>query len=277
MNKHTTTILLLLGAVATGGAGWFLTHKYVDSQVTDYKVKVDKQLDTIPLVVASKEMQPGMLVSAENVSVRQVPRAFAPSTASGPNQFSQLKGRQIIYKVAPGEPILPSHLAKVSASTFSSILNKGERALTIPVDSKNSISGFLRPGDLVDMFITLNPDAQSPQARTLPLISNVKILATGTHIEGQADIPSKGRRADDQYSEITVGVSPKDAGRIVHAQSLGTLSLVMRAREDETDFKDYVSIDNLTDIKVKPAAAPVAPPAVSKMPSGVQIIRGGKT
>lgn len=276
MNKNTTTIVLLVGAVVTGVAGWFLTGKYVKTQVTDYQTKVERQLDTIPLIVAGRELAPGEVITEENVSVRQVPRAYAPSTGSAPDQFEELKGRQVIYTVASGDPILSSHLAKVSASSFSQILAKGERALTIPVDSKNSISGFLRPGDAVDMFVTLSSDTMSQQSRTVPLISNVKVLATGSHIDGQAEVQTP-TGASEQYNEITIGVKPRDAGRIVHAQSLGALSLVMRPRDDDSDFKDYVSIDNLTDIKVRPPAPPPPPPAAPKGPTGFQVIRGGKT
>lgn len=280
MKKNVTTVLLLTGAIATGGLGWYLAGHYVTTKVQEKQIALDKQLNTIPVIVASRKLVAGDIIDPTTVSVRQVPKAYAPSSAISPDSFESVKGKQVLYEIQPGDAITESYLAKLSTNSFSSLLKPGERALTIPVDTKNSISGFLKPGDNVDMYITYSDaSAQSQsQSRTLPLLSGVKVLATGEHLEGEIAKPSD-TGAREQFSEITVSVSPRDAGRVIHGQSLGTISLALRPRDEvNQDFKDYVSIDNLTDIKFR---APTPPPVVTNPASApahtFQVIRGGKT
>ena len=280
MKKNVTTILLLTGAIATGGAGWYLAGHYVNTKVQEKQTALDKQLNTIPIIVATHKLIPGDVIDPTTVSVRQVPKAYAPAAAVDPALFDNIKGKQVLYEIAQGDAVTEFHLAKVSASSFSTLLKPGERALTISVDSKNSISGFLRPGDNVDMYITYSDTSHNdstPQSRTLPLLSGVKVLATGEHLEGEAVMPSQSPK--EQFSEITVSLTPKDAGRVIHGQSLGSITLALRPRDEvNQDFKDYVSVDNLTDIKFRSPP----PPAVNNSTSApahstFQVIRGGKT
>ena len=48
-----------------------------------------------------------------------------------------------------GDPILPVHAVAQVQTAFSSHLSAGRRAITMPVDAINSVSGLLQPGDLI--------------------------------------------------------------------------------------------------------------------------------
>jgi len=122
-----------------------------------------------------------------------------------------------------GESLLTNFLASSKSSGFSNLIEKGKRALTFPVDVVSSLSGLLRPGDRIDLMVTLNQGKRV----TLPLLKDVTILATGGIVD---DV---GRMSDDgAYQTITITVSPLNAAKITHARNVGSVTVVLRSGKD---------------------------------------------
>src|SRR3546814_11736033 len=77
-----------------------------------------------------------------------------------------------------GDPILPVHATAHEAGAFSSFLSSGRRAITMPVDAINSVSGLLQPGDLIELYVSF----EYPRRRlTAPLFQGVRVLELGAH------------------------------------------------------------------------------------------------
>ncbi|PCJ29395.1 MAG: Flp pilus assembly protein CpaB [Moraxellaceae bacterium] len=261
-SNNKITIVLLVAAVLTGGAGWFLTQDYIDTQVSDYKSDFEGEREATAVVVASMDLKIGDIISSNSAQIRQIPKAYVQKNSITPQQFSTVDGRQIIHNIKRGEPILSIHVNTVKVEGLASLLKTGERAITIPVDSLDTNSGFLSPGDWVDLYVTLKDGERD---RTVPLVERVHVLATGT------DIDDGIREKQQRYNEITLGVKPVDASRVIHAQTVGDISVLLRKAEDsESMFEDYVTIDNLIGT---PQEAPPEP----KKPSGwgFELIKGG--
>lgn len=263
-NNNKVTIFLLVGALLAGGAGWFLTQDYINTEVTEYQSSFDQERQAIPVVVAARDMAVGEMVGSQSAQVRNIPAAYVHRDAVSPNAFvAKLSGRQLVHPVKAGEPILPVHVTSVKIEGLASMLKKGERAITIPVDTLDTISGFLNPGDNVDLYITLK---DGDRDRTVPLVENIRVLATGTDIDDGIKEQNQKR-----YSEITLGVSPLHATRIIHAQTVGDIAVLLRGSEDaDSSFDDYVTIDNLIDIPQENAPEPQR--ATSW---GFELIKGG--
>ena len=263
-NNNKITIILLVGALLAGGAGWFLTQDYINTEVTEYQSSFDQERQAIPVVVAARDMGVGEMVNSQSAQLRNIPAAYVHRDAVSPNGFSsKLSGRQLVHPVKAGEPILPIHVASVKIEGLASMLKKGERAITIPVDTLDTISGFLNPGDNVDLYITLK---DGDRDRTVPLVENIRVLATGIDIDDGIK-----ERNQKKYSEITLGVTPLHATKIIHAQTVGDIAVLLRGSEDEeSSFDDYVTIDNLIDIPQDNAPEPQR--ATSW---GFELIKGG--
>lgn len=265
MNKSSNklTIFLLLGAVLTGGVGWFLTQDYIKTQVTTHKKSFEDSRQAVPVVVAAADLNVGDMVSAGTAQVRNIPKAYVHIDAIHPSRFAELEGKQIMHAVKAGEPILKIHVSHVKVEGLASLLGEGQRAVTIPVDKLDTHSGFLSPGDYVDLMVTLKDGERD---RTVPLMQNIRVLATGTDIDDGIEEKDQKR-----YGEITLGVTPLYATKLIHAQTVGDISVLLRRPEDEgSTFEDYVTIDNLIDI---PQEAPPAPARRSTW--GFELIRGG--
>lgn len=261
-SNNKLTIMLMLGALLTGGASWYLTQNYISTQVSDYKSNFDEEREAVSVVVASRNLVVGDVLSASVASIRQVPKAYVHKGAVTPNQFSAVEGRQIIHPIRKGETILDVHVNAVKVDGLASLLESGQRAITLPVGTEDTFSGFLKPGDVIDLYITLQDGERD---RTVPLIEEVKVLATGGDIDD-------GIASEDQtYTEITVGVSPSDATRLIHGQSVGDISVLLRKPDDdESSYDDYVTIDNLIDIPQE-----VAPAPQRHTGWGFELIKGG--
>lgn len=263
-NNNKVTIVLLVGAILSGAAGWYFTNQHISSEVDGYKQSFDDSRQAIQVVVAATNLNVGDLITGQNAQVRQIPKSYVHVDSVTPNRFDAvLAGRQIIHPVRKGEPILSVHVNKVKVEGLSSLIEPGQRAITIPVDTLDTISGFLNPGDFVDLYITLKDGERD---RTVPLVENVKVLATGQDIDD--GIKEKNQKS---VSEITLGVTPLNATKIIHGQTVGDIAVLLRRSEDETSsFEDYVTIDNLIEIPQQ-----AAPEPQRRATWGFELIKGG--
>jgi len=266
-SNNKNSIILLVCAVAAGAGGWYLSKNHIQSEISSYKSSFESEREAVEVIVAKHDLSIGDEINTTTASIRKIPKAYVQSEAMSPAQFSMIQGRQLLHPVRAGQPILALHVSKVKVDGLSSLLREGERAITIPVSTLDTFSGFLAPGDFVDLMITLKDgDAK----RTVPLAQNLRILATGKDLDD--GIPDQKQR---RYSEITLGVTPLYATRLIHAQTVGDISLLLRRPEDEAQrFDDYVTLDNLVDIPNE--AKKVEPPPQQKQPWGFEVIKGGK-
>jgi pilus assembly protein CpaB len=272
-SNNRTSIILLFCAIAAGGAGWYLSKQYISSEVSTYKATFEAERKTVPVVVANFYLKVGDEISTANASVREIPKSYVPANAVAPNQFSSvLEGRQILHPVRGGDPIFANSVSQAKISGLASLLKTGERAITIPVSNLDTFSGFLNPGDFIDLMITMK---DGEQKRTVPLAQNLRVLAAGTDLDD--GVPERDKKKA-RVGEITLGVKPLVATRLIHAQTVGDITLLLRKPEDTDDeFMDYVTIENLVDIPMEQKVVePPPPPPKPKSEWGFELIKGGK-
>src|SRR3546814_12825347 len=101
-----------------------------------------------------------------------------------------------------GDPILPVHATAHEAGAFSSFLSSGRRAITMPVDAINSVSGLLQPGDLIDLYVSF---AYQRRRITAPLLPGALVLATGANTKYAIDSVS-ARPGDSATVTLDAGI-----------------------------------------------------------------------
>lgn len=258
MNTNRLTIFLLIGAILAGLAGWYLSNRFIEDSLESHKEKFDKGQEKIKVVVAAADLATGVSINASNAVLREMPKAYVHRDAITEVTFPQIVGRQLLYPLGSGDPVLSAHVSLSEYRSFSDIIPKGMRAITIPIDSTNSISGFLSPGNFVDLLITLRSGSK-PQ--TTQLLSAVKVIATGQNIDN-------GLAPTRNFNEITLGVTPFDAARITHAMSIGKITVVLRTQDDTAASKKHtIDASNLIDKKKQ-----VKPRKIKDF----EVIRGGR-
>lgn len=215
-------VSLGVGLLAALGA-----RSYLSNQMA--AIEARGRGETVDVVVAKTKLQKGDVLSSDTVAVRSVPLDYSHSNALRPNQFDTFDGKALAFSVDGGEMVLWSMLEGKKAPTFSARVDIGKRALTVPVDEINSISGLLEPGDLIDLMVTVS---QKDKKFTFPLLQAVRVMATG---QRSVDDPKSGERR--QYSTVTLDASPEQAQNVIVAREAGRITALLRNPGDKQPFK----------------------------------------
>lgn len=194
------------------------------------------------IVVARAAVPPGSLLTQENL--REVPwRATEPLDGS----FARIEdlvreGRRLtLASLRRNEPVLASRItAPNQRATLSTQLDDGMRAAAVRVDEVRGVAGFVLPGDRVDIILTRGENSTgSEQAFADVLLQNVKVLAVDQIATEGQDKPTVARA-------VTLELSQPQAQKVVLAQGVGRLSLILRqAGESGGDAAARVSVSDL--------------------------------
>jgi pilus assembly protein CpaB len=201
------------------------------------------------ILVAGEDIPAGARLAKSNLAQREVPEAYVHQSSIRKGEENQIIGRPVSEKIAQGQPLLWSDFELQKSATarrLSAAVQKGQRAVTIPVDMSGSIAGMLRPGDRVDILGTF-ARAQQDYA-TVTLLQNVLVLATGElrgSGEGEAEGPTTGNVRS--FNNITLSVDPEEAELLVFAMQRGPVNVALRSQDDVATFDD-VPEKNFGDI-----------------------------
>ena len=217
------TWIVLGVALGIGGLAAFAARSYLTSQMA--AIDARGKGDTMTVIVAKGDIGKGVKLSNDNLALRAIPVAFAHSVALTADDFGRVKGQALAYPVKSGEMILWGLMETQKVPSFSARVETGHRAMTVPVDEINSISGMLEPGDTIDLMVTLD---QKGKKVTFPLLQSVQVMATG---QRSIDDPKSGERR--QYSTVTIDTTPKQAQNVIIARDVGKLTALLRNPQDK--------------------------------------------
>jgi pilus assembly protein CpaB len=237
------------------------------------KAKLNPNVESVEVVVANRKLDRGDTVSSANMAVRRVPKDFLPGTAVDPGSFANVEGARLAVSMRSGEILLRGTLEGADASTFSTKIESGVRAITLTVDEVNSLSGLLQPHDRVDLFYTSKPISGNSFAsggadQTRLLMQNVTILATGRQV--RPSITNGGQTGVGRaFTTVTIEASPRDAQRLILADKSGDITAVLRNAKDQDPISAQVM--GLGSLFATPSSG-----SGSGMSLRTEIIVGGK-
>lgn len=246
--KPNKTWLILGAALGVGLLAALAARNYLSNQMDAIEAKA--RGNQVNVIVAKRELRRGERISTENVAVRPIPSDYAHSNAVFPGDFERLDGQALAFPVKTGEMVLWSLIEGKRAPTFSARVEAGHRAITVPVDEINSISGLLEPGDTIDLMVTVD---RKGKKITFSLLQSVQVMATG---QRSVDDPKSGERR--QYSTVTLDTTPEQARNVIVARDTGKITALLRNPQDKQNVGGS-GIDMATllgssgDAKVAPA------------------------
>src|ERR1700683_810475 len=215
---RSTNLAILIVAVILGGFAAFLARSWRQS----HSARTDAQ-KTVPILVATDTLAFGASIEAKDVREVAWPAQLSPEGAFA--NFAELtkNGRRIILSpFVRDDPIIAS---KVSApnqrASFSAVIEKGKRAVTVAVDDVRGVAGFIFPGDFVDVVLTRTNNSNGPQDFAEVILQHVKVLAIDQMAGERQERPTVAKA-------VTVEASPEQALRILLATNVGKLSLILR-------------------------------------------------
>lgn len=239
-------VAVLLVGVGLAGFAVHMAQGYIE----DYQVALEKErstrkpeVETVDVFVATKKMKYGEELSPDSVFAMQWPKHAVPEgifkTKEELFPNDNAEPRFVLRVIEPGDPLMAVKITKPGED--AGVINriaKGMRAFALRVDVASGVSGFLRPGDRVDVYWTgsteRNGDEDSRNFTKL-IQSNVHLIA----IDQNANIEGvKGTIA----RTVTVAVKPNEVAALAQAQNSGRLSLALVGAQDDT-VAEVIEVD----------------------------------
>ena len=161
----------------------------------------------------------------------------APAAApASPTDPSMLAGMVVRVAISAGQPLTKGSLVQPGDRGFlAAALGPGMRAISVQVDARTGVSGFIFPGDRVDVVLSQSVSTPGSEGSALlaaeTIVRNVRVLATD-----QRTVPedAEGKREVKTFSTITLEVTPRLAEKVAVAQSIGQITLALRSIADNT-------------------------------------------
>jgi len=241
MNKRFI-IMLSIALLLAFLAAWIANNWIQARAVPDKGVSV---------VVAAVEIPFGVKLEESQVKVIPWPGNATPQGAYSAKD--QVVGRVTMNKFYPDEIITDKRISEyLGGSTLSALITKEYRAISVRVDDVVGVSGFILPGNKVDILST-KKDRTTNQATTTTLLQNIKVLAVDQEASQEKEKPAIVRA-------VTLELKPDEAEIMVQAMQEGTIQLTLR------NPLDSVVEDKIADVvQPKPVERVIAKKRVRKV------------
>jgi pilus assembly protein CpaB len=193
--------------------------------------------EVVRILCADQDIPEGTELDRAMVSARDIPARFVTGSFVRVDGDDQSKseiyfGQRVLVPLKKGDPVLVSHFESAREADFSTMINHKGRAVTIDVQERHAVGLWVRPNDHVDVVGTFH-DPESHEARTVTLLQNVVVLATGHVNANTSHVPEEDKR----YQTVTLLVLPEEAEILTLAQDAGTLTLILR-NPDDLDYQE---------------------------------------
>jgi pilus assembly protein CpaB len=245
MNRRTRHLVVVAVAVLTATIASFGVFRAVERMPARAGQGARQTV-----VVASRAMPIGTELTEHDLKVVGWPAgSMVPGSIA---TIADVVNLGLIVSVLENEPITTSKLAsRETGAGLPPAIPSGMRAISIKVDDVIGVSGFVAPGNRVDLVVTIRREGDS---MTRTVASNVQVLTAGTRRDQtRTQTDAKGT------SVVTLMVSPADAERIALAQSEGQIMLVLRNPLDDqpTVTSGIKTAELMGQLEPPPPPAPV--------------------
>ena len=230
-----------------------------------------------PVVVSVADLTFGKTLEASDLRVAMFPEEAVPKGAV--STIDSLIGQTTKVFLAEAEPVLVSKLSSIGGG-LSLLIAPTMRAVSIKVDKVSGVSGFVLPGDRVDVIaISRQPGSSSGGALAKTILQNIEILAAGEKTEKKGNEPIT-------VQSVTLLIDPPGAEALALAASEGIINLTLRNPNDTqtAEMREGLTSNQLFGSEKKkevaPAPRPKPQPVVQKPSSppykrdSLTIIRG---
>jgi pilus assembly protein CpaB len=255
-------------ALALGLMAGLIAYSAIKAQ----QKKVKQGWETTNILCAKVDIPEGTELDNEMIAVKEMPVKFVTESFIKVEDDGSLKqdspvGQRVMVPLKSGDPILVSHFESTREADFSTMINPKGRAVTVDVQERNAVGLWVRPNDHVDVIGSFR-DPDTAQLKTITLLQNVVVLATG-HINANTTyVPEEEKR----YQTVTLLALPEEAELLTLAQETGTLTLLLR-NPDDLDYQEKRSVVDYKTLMTGERANELQ----QKRYKTIQIIRGNKS
>ena len=231
------------------------------------------QVPRVKVLVARAEVEPGIKLTEDLVSFRDMPKDGVPEGAV--TKLEEYENRALKSRAFPGNVIQIAQLGEKGQFGTSLDIPKGMRLVTVPVNATQVHSGIMKPGDRVDLVLTYEVVKRGSGRHflTKTILQFIQVYAIGDQRLGSEAAEASASPKD--VKNVSLMVSQKQAELIQFALRLGSLHPTLRSTLD-TDLVSNEATDedtlrslraDLAEVHEASNPAPAAPPAEATKPA----------
>ncbi len=221
------TMILMVVAVGCGLGASYMTSKLLAERKQapqEEKVSVLVSKTKVPKYTILKE--PEKFFAPKEFSRSSAPKSYFTDLA-------QIKDKKVNKDLKADVHISAEDLADKSTAALD--VPPGYGAISIKVTAAQMVSGFIYPGDKVDLILT----RRGENASALTILREVLVLAVGDR-----PIRPEDAGAALQANTVTVALKSEEGQLVTLAETLGELRLLLRKEGDATQQTSKVTTVN---------------------------------
>jgi len=228
-------VLLLFIAVGAASLTALAAKNWISSERAAILASVPavqpQKLNSVDVLVVVNDLKAGAFVRAENLKWQPWPEEGLADgyVIKGKHQKDGFIGAVVRNAITTGQPITDKRVVHPGERGFlAAVLSPGNRAVSVPVNATSGISGFIFPGDRVDLIVTSKFNARNDDGEnrvrhlSRTLLSGIRVLAIDQKTESRDGEVNPAKT-------VTVEVNPKQAEKVAMGMAIGTLSLSLQS------------------------------------------------
>ncbi|HMA48918.1 MAG TPA: Flp pilus assembly protein CpaB [Magnetospirillaceae bacterium] len=229
-------VIVALVALLAAGLTALLAKSWLDKT----SAIPQAEAPSVEVLVVARDVNAGVALQTDDLRYERWPAALGSAhlvqrngTEDGRAAYVGQIARRFL---AAGEPFTAEATAqRDNIGLLASLLPAGMRAVSVPISNPSAVSGFITPGDLVDVVVaadlarTLEGNHPAPTDKLLryaaeTVLRDIRVLAIDQQIVRNADGSAV------QGKTATLAVTSKQAETLTVAGLLGSLQLVLRGK-----------------------------------------------
>jgi pilus assembly protein CpaB len=302
--RPITFILISLALVLSGVAA-LMARK----AITQKPVEAVKMEPMTKVLVANRDIPTGSVIAKKDIRWQKWPqKAIGPNFISGGDEekFNYFVGKIAISNIFENEVMAVYRTVDPEkTSVMAGIVSANKRAYGVPVSLQSGMTGFILPGDMVDVVLVgrvsgqkydedeKKEDAIAFKNFSETILTNIKVLAVddeitsvkssgATAVDGKAKKQKKKKKG---VKSLTLEVTPEEAEILAVAMEMGELRFVLRPVVKQTKleksknaFTSDIDASDLLNKMIRGKAPKKLKSSSSKKTyrNTVKIYRGGK-
>ena len=242
-------LVLVLG-LGLAGFAVYMAKNYIQGYQSQLALERSQRmpaLETVQVYVADRALTYGEALEKDDVRLTEFPKKSLPEGIYISYEELFPKGdnepRTVLRSMEMNEAILAVKVTGPGEDAgLTSQLARGMRAFAIKVDVSSGVSGFLRPGDHVDVYWTGSVGGKGLRTEGNSTGEVTKLIEPGIRLIAVDQISSGERTTASIARTVTVAVLPQQVAALAQAQATGRLALSLVGTLDDT-VADAIEVD----------------------------------
>jgi pilus assembly protein CpaB len=230
--RPRTLILFIVALILSGGTA-VLVRSWLAQRPTEATAPTPPPaLPQTSVLVAHGPIARGQKLKAADLAWQPWPEAGIDQAyvQMGTKPIEAFVGRVAREPFVPSEPITEAKTVEPgSGGVLAAVLHAGMRAVSVPVNNTSDVSGFIFPGDHVDVVVTEtlpvtagNGGGAAQRRAAETVLHDVRVVALDQKLDNKNGEVAIAKNA-------TLEVTPKQGEVIALANEMGKLSLTLRS------------------------------------------------